>query len=350
MAKSKPRPGRKPISRGARLLRDRDRRNPEHDALQSGGDRARVGDVVAEVGAVVDPGDDQVGPLADQAEVAEAHAVDRRAVGRVGDPAVVEPHLLDRQRRARRDAARRRAAVRVGDDHVRLDPLQLAQRAAQGVKALGADSVVVGEQHPHLAGTRILTGLARAAPAEAAQAAQPHRGAPTWWRVDIRVMPASGYVPPEREPRCRIPGRGGAARDRRVPRARSGLGLSRTPDRAPGRERLEGWQRAPWRRPAAHLTGVRPIAAWATARRAPRCPPRDGCAASNGVITGGTLAILADIAFGCSIETELPPATPYTTAELSLSFLRPARPGRHADGRRAGDPRRPLGRRCRRPS
>jgi uncharacterized protein (TIGR00369 family) len=50
-------------------------------------------------------------------------------------------------------------------------------------------------------------------------------------------------------------------------------------------------------------------------------------AASNGVITGGTLALLADIAFGCSIETELPAATAYTTAELSLSFLRPARPG-----------------------
>jgi uncharacterized protein (TIGR00369 family) len=41
---------------------------------------------------------------------------------------------------------------------------------------------------------------------------------------------------------------------------------------------------------------------------------------------GGALAILADIAFGCAIETELPAATPYTTAELSLSFLRPARP------------------------
>jgi uncharacterized protein (TIGR00369 family) len=44
------------------------------------------------------------------------------------------------------------------------------------------------------------------------------------------------------------------------------------------------------------------------------------------VITGGTLAILADIALGCSVETKLPPATPYTTAELSLSFVQPARP------------------------
>ena len=44
-------------------------------------------------------------------------------------------------------------------------------------------------------------------------------------------------------------------------------------------------------------------------------------------VTGGTLALLADVAFGCSVESELPAATPYTTAELSLSFLRPARPG-----------------------
>ena len=35
---------------------------------------------------------------------------------------------------------------------------------------------------------------------------------------------------------------------------------------------------------------------------------------------------VADIAFGCSIETQLPAATTYTTAELSLSFLRPATP------------------------
>jgi uncharacterized protein (TIGR00369 family) len=46
---------------------------------------------------------------------------------------------------------------------------------------------------------------------------------------------------------------------------------------------------------------------------------------SAGAIGGGTLAIVSDIAFGCSIQTELPAATPYTTAELSMSFLRPAR-------------------------
>ena len=87
-----------------RLLRDGDRRQPEHDALERGGDGARVGDVVAEVGAVVDAGDDQLGLEAlDQPERREADAVDRRAVGRVADRAVAEVDLLDPQRAAGRD-------------------------------------------------------------------------------------------------------------------------------------------------------------------------------------------------------------------------------------------------------
>ena len=110
------------------LLREGNGRDAEDDSLEGGGDRARVGDVVAEVGAVVDPGDDQVGPVADQAQLGEAHAVDRRAVGRVALVAIAELDLLDRQRRARGDAARGGAAVGVGGDHVDLDPLDLAQR------------------------------------------------------------------------------------------------------------------------------------------------------------------------------------------------------------------------------
>ena len=44
----------------AALLGDRDRRQAEHDALEGGGDRARVGDVVGQVRAVVDAGDDEL--------------------------------------------------------------------------------------------------------------------------------------------------------------------------------------------------------------------------------------------------------------------------------------------------
>jgi uncharacterized protein (TIGR00369 family) len=95
----------------------------------------------------------------------------------------------------------------------------------------------------------------------------------------------------------------------------------------PGRERLEGWRRGisppP---PLTHLTGAVPTAFGSGTSEA-QMPASGWLAASNGLITGGTLAIVADIAFGCSVESELPAATPYTTAELSLSFLRPTRPG-----------------------
>jgi uncharacterized protein (TIGR00369 family) len=94
-----------------------------------------------------------------------------------------------------------------------------------------------------------------------------------------------------------------------------------------GRQRLETWRRGLTPRPPlSHLTGARPTGFGSGTAEA-QMPASEWLAASNGLITGGTLAILADIAFGCSVETELPPATPYTTAELSLSFLRPARPG-----------------------
>ncbi|MHB8508631.1 MAG: PaaI family thioesterase [Candidatus Dormibacteria bacterium] len=43
----------------------------------------------------------------------------------------------------------------------------------------------------------------------------------------------------------------------------------------------------------------------------------------QGVVSGATLALLADAPLGCAGQTMMPAATPYTTAELSLSFLRP---------------------------
>jgi uncharacterized protein (TIGR00369 family) len=47
------------------------------------------------------------------------------------------------------------------------------------------------------------------------------------------------------------------------------------------------------------------------------------------VISGAALALLADGPLGCAVQVELPPATPYTTAEISMTFLRPVA----ADGR-----------------
>ena len=137
------------------LLGDGQRRDPEDDPLEGRRDRSRVGDVVAEVGAVVDPGDDQVGAAAEQAELGEADAVDRRAVGREAAVAVAELDLLDRQRRAGRDAPRGRAAVGIGSDHVDLDAVELAQGPARGLQARGGDSVVVGQKDPHRADFRL---------------------------------------------------------------------------------------------------------------------------------------------------------------------------------------------------
>ena len=98
------------------------------------------------------------------------------------------------------------------------------------------------------------------------------------------------------------------------------LGLS-------GLERLRSWQlNAVPPPPLHHLTGAMPKR-FGDGTAEAEMPASGWLANSAGLLGGGTLAMVADIAFGCSVETQLPPATPYTTAELSLTFLRPARPG-----------------------
>ena len=47
----------------------------------------------------------------------------------------------------------------------------------------------------------------------------------------------------------------------------------------------------------------------------------------QGLISVGTLAILADGPLGCAVQSALPPATAYATSELSLRVLRPVRAG-----------------------
>jgi uncharacterized protein (TIGR00369 family) len=96
---------------------------------------------------------------------------------------------------------------------------------------------------------------------------------------------------------------------------------------SPGRERLNRWRHgvAPTP-PLYHLTGSRPTG-FGDGTAEAEMPATGWLTNAAGLISGGALAILADIAFGCSVETQVPAATPYTTAELSLTFLRPARPG-----------------------
>jgi uncharacterized protein (TIGR00369 family) len=80
--------------------------------------------------------------------------------------------------------------------------------------------------------------------------------------------------------------------------------------------------------PMHHLTGIRPTEA-GPGTSTFVMPSTGWLATHTGVITGGILAALADGPLGCSIQATLPPGTPYTTSELSMSYLRPAFP----DGR-----------------
>jgi len=55
-------------------------------------------------------------------------------------------------------------------------------------------------------------------------------------------------------------------------------------------------------------------------------PVSDWLLFPQGVVSGATLAILVDAPLGCTVQTALPPATPFTTAEISLRFLRTVGP------------------------
>jgi uncharacterized protein (TIGR00369 family) len=48
---------------------------------------------------------------------------------------------------------------------------------------------------------------------------------------------------------------------------------------------------------------------------------------SHGGVPGGVLALPADAALGCALQTLLPPHTQYTTAEVSITYVRRARLG-----------------------
>jgi uncharacterized protein (TIGR00369 family) len=55
-------------------------------------------------------------------------------------------------------------------------------------------------------------------------------------------------------------------------------------------------------------------------------PVTDWLLFPQGVVSGATLSILVDAPLGCAVQTALPPATPFTTAEISLRFLRTVAP------------------------
>ena len=73
--------------------------------------------------------------------------------------------------------------------------------------------------------------------------------------------------------------------------------------------------------PAGYLFGFRPTAVEPGGVTF-TMPVTDWLLFPQGVVSGATLAILVDAPLGCTVQTALPPATPFTTAEISLRFLR----------------------------
>jgi len=77
--------------------------------------------------------------------------------------------------------------------------------------------------------------------------------------------------------------------------------------------------------PLARLTGMQIVAADA-GTAVFEMPLSGWLCAPQGAISIGALAIPADAAVGCAILADLPPATPFTTSELSLRLLEPVAP------------------------
>lgn len=78
--------------------------------------------------------------------------------------------------------------------------------------------------------------------------------------------------------------------------------------------------------PISRLTGMH-LAAFEAGSATFEMPLTDWLRSPQGAISIGPLTIPADGAAACAIQTALGPATPFSTSELSLRLLRPARPG-----------------------
>ena len=157
--------------------------------------RARVGDVVAEVRAVVDAGRDEVEPVAEVAEERDAHRIGRRAVDRVGERAVAEGPLADAQRAHQRLLVADRTLVRVRRDD--RDVADRVERVLEREQPARLDPVVVGDEDARPAAPVVeRLGAPCAAPADrrARRPRRPARRAPCRGRA-ARSGPARGSCP-----------------------------------------------------------------------------------------------------------------------------------------------------------
>jgi len=111
--------------RGAQL-RDGERRDPQDGAFERRRHRARVGHVVTDVAAAIDPRDEQVGLTLEHAQGPEIYAIGGRAVDGV-DPVVDLPHC-DRPMERQRVTGRTLFSIRRDDGHVAKRSQGIGQR------------------------------------------------------------------------------------------------------------------------------------------------------------------------------------------------------------------------------
>lgn len=94
-----------------------------------------------------------------------------------------------------------------------------------------------------------------------------------------------------------------------------------------GLELMRGLFEGPRRPPPIHyLTGMLPTFAGPGACTF-TMPVTDWLLSPQGAVSGATLGLLVDGPLGSTVQTTLPAGTPYTTAELSMYYLRTVLPG-----------------------
>jgi hypothetical protein len=143
------------------LLRHGDRGQVEDRGLERRPDGAGVGDVVADVQAVVDPRHDEVDRGHEAGQGADPHAVDGRSRAGEHGVALAAAGGDHADGAVERDRAGHAAAVAIRGDHGDLQP-ELEQLPTEGDQPLGGDPVVVRQEHVRHGGAREFPAPGRA--------------------------------------------------------------------------------------------------------------------------------------------------------------------------------------------
>ena len=131
----------------ARILADQgngNRRKTQEAAFRRRGHRARIQHVVAEIGAMVDAGDDHIRILIEQSGQGQVYAIGRRAVHAINT--VSRP--VDAQRRIQSQRMTRAALIAIRRDND--DVGEVRKRQRQRGEAIGLVAIIVTKQYSHL--------------------------------------------------------------------------------------------------------------------------------------------------------------------------------------------------------